>query len=101
MSADLRMGHAATGRLLSVQDESATVIKAGTDLSQFVKELQPYCDAGMVADLDLIDGTRTTGVLIGVSSSALILDRWDGQARRPAGNPFTLALDLVSEVVIL
>jgi hypothetical protein len=83
-----------------VQDESATVIKVGTDLSQLVRDLQPYCDAGMVADVDLIDGTSTTGVLIGVSSSALILDRWDGRARRPAGNPFTLALDMVAEVVI-
>jgi hypothetical protein len=83
-----------------MQDDSASVIKAGTNLADLVKQLQPFCDAGMVADIDLIDGTRTTGVLIGVSSSALILDRWDEQARRPAGDPFTLALDLVLEVVI-
>jgi hypothetical protein len=83
-----------------VHDDSASVIKAGTDRSQLVQELLPFCDAGMVADIDLVDGTSTTAVLIGVSSSALILDRWDGQAVRPASNPFTLALDLVSQVVI-
>lgn len=84
----------------AVHDESATVIKAGSDLTQLVKEIPPYCDAGMVADMVLIDGTSTTGVLIGVSSTALILDGWGEQACRPAGDPFTLALDLVTKVVI-
>jgi hypothetical protein len=76
------------------------VIKAESDQTLFIRELQVHCDAGMVADIALIDGTSTTGVLIGVSSTALILDRWDEQARRPAGDPFTLALDLVAKVVI-
>jgi len=76
------------------------VIKAGPDLSKLVQQLQPFRDAGMVADIVLIDGTSTTGVLIGVSSSALILDHWDEQAHRPAGNPFTVALDLVSEILV-
>jgi hypothetical protein len=89
-----------SGRLCLVQNESVSVIRAGPDLSQLVRELQPYCDAGMVAEIGLADGTMTTGVLIGVSSSALILDHWDEQARRPGGNPFTVALNLVSEVVI-
>jgi len=71
----LGTAQALAGRLLSVRDDSASVITAGTDLSRFIQELQPFCDAGMVADLDLIDGTRTTGVLIGVSSSVLILGR--------------------------
>jgi hypothetical protein len=60
-----------------VQDESVSVIKAGPNLSELVRDLQPFCDAGMVADIGLIDGTCTTGVLIGASSSALILDHWD------------------------
>jgi hypothetical protein len=54
----------------------------------------------MVVDVGLTDGTITTGVLIGVSSSALILDHWDDDARRPAGGPFTLALVLMGKVVI-
>jgi hypothetical protein len=90
----------AIGRLSRMHDESDSVIKAGSDLVPFIREIQAYCDAGMVADIDLIDGTSTTGVLIGVSSTALILDRWDGQAHRPAGDPFTLALELVAKVVI-
>jgi hypothetical protein len=89
-----------SGRLCLVQDESVSAITAGPDVSQLVKELQPYRDAGMVADIGLADGTITTGILIGVSFSALVLDHWDEQAHRPAGNPFTLALDLVSNVVI-
>ena len=83
-----------------MHDDSASVVKAGTDLTKLVQELLPFCDAGMVADIDLVDGTSITAVLIGVSSSALILDRWDGKSLRPASNPFTLALDLVSQVVI-
>jgi hypothetical protein len=81
-------------------DESETVIKVETDLLQLVREIQPFCDAGMVADIGLTDGSEVAVVLIGVSSSALIVDRWDDQTRGPAGDPFTLALDVISQAVI-
>ena len=34
------------------------------------------CDVGVVADITLTDGSQCSGVLIGLSSSASILDRW-------------------------
>jgi hypothetical protein len=57
-------------------------------------------DVEGVADITLTDGSQCSGVLIGVSSSASILDRWDDTRRAPAGDPFTLDLAAVAVVVI-
>jgi hypothetical protein len=81
-------------------DDAVSVVKAGAELSGLIGQLQPFCDSGTVADITLTNGPPTTGVLLGVSSTTLILDRWDERAHRPAGDPFSLDLDSVAEVVI-
>ena len=83
-----------------MRDDTTDVIRASNDRSDLIRQLQLICDVGVVADITLIERPTTTGVLIGVSSTALILDHWDGQTRRPAGDPFTLDLDSVFEVAI-
>ncbi len=63
---------------------------------------------GFVADITLVDGTECSAVLIAmsstaliaVSSTALILDRWDQSRCAPAGDPFTLELRSLGEVVV-
>ncbi len=42
-------------------------------------------DVGVVADITLTDGSQCSGVLIGLSSSASILDRWVDTRRAPGG----------------
>jgi hypothetical protein len=83
-----------------MSEDPATIIRSEGDLINLVWKLEPFCDAGSVADISTTNGLTITGVLIGVSSTALILDHWDNQAHRPAGDPFTIALELVSEVVM-
>jgi hypothetical protein len=61
--------------------------------SEFIALIQPLCDLGFVVDFVLDDGSCLSGVLLGVSSSALIVDRWDGHAHRPAGEPAVVDLD--------
>jgi hypothetical protein len=48
----------------------------------------------------LNDGTVMSAVLIATSPKTLILDRWDGSKRVPAGDPFTLELAAVAEVTV-
>ena len=71
----------------------------GTDIS-FRPRLEQGWEVGLVANLTLMDGTECSAVLIGVSSTALILDRWDRSRHAPAGDPFTLDLGSVAEVVV-
>ncbi len=71
----------------------------GTDV-MFRSRLEQAWDVGFVANVTLMDGTEFSAVLIGVSSTALILDRWDRSRHAPAGDPFTLELRSVSEVVV-
>jgi hypothetical protein len=75
-------------------------IKADADGS-FRSRLEQAWDVGFVADIALVDGTECSAVLIAISSTALILDRWDRSRRGPAGDPFTLDLRSVAEVVVL
>lgn len=65
-----------------------------------VEQIQPLCDAGYVADLTLRDGSVRTVLLIGVSTTALIVDRWDAQLHRPANDPSTVHLAEVARVVV-
>lgn len=75
-------------------------IKRQGDGAEFRSDLMRNWDPGYVADITLVDGTEVAGVLIGISNSALILDRWDSDIRAPAGDPITLDLRLVAEVVV-
>lgn len=63
-----------------------------------VQELQPLCDDEVVAEVALIDGTRRMGVLLGVSSSRLVLDRWDPERRDRVGKPFVVDLASIVNV---
>jgi hypothetical protein len=74
-------------------------IRADADGS-FRSRLEKAWEAGFVADITLVDGTECSAVLIAMSSTALILDRWDRSRRAPAGDPFTLELRSVAEVVV-
>lgn len=73
--------------------------EGGTDVT-FRSRLEQAWDVGFVADITLIDGTEFCAVLITMSSDALILDRWDRSCHAPAGDPFTLELRSVAEVVV-
>ena len=87
------------GKLALVQDETPVIIEADTT-TDLVRELQPLCDAGCACDLTLHDGTELAAVLVGVSSTALILDRWDSRHQGPAGDPFTVGLAALRRVVV-
>jgi hypothetical protein len=81
--------------------ESAPVrIKSDGELGSFRSRLEQTWDVGFVADVALIDGTQCSAVLVAMSSDGLILDRWDRNHRAPAGDPFTLELASIAEVVI-
>lgn len=68
--------------------------------STFRSRLEQAWDIGLVADITLTDGTECSAVLIAMSWTALILDRWDRIRQAPAGDPFTLELRSVAEVVV-
>ncbi|HVX20665.1 MAG TPA: hypothetical protein VHB02_04895 [Acidimicrobiales bacterium] len=65
-----------------------------------IDKLRPYCDYAYVCDISLRDGTELSVVLVGISSTTLVLDRWDDQGQQPAGDPFTLDLATIQQVVI-
>ncbi len=71
----------------------------GTDLT-FRSRLGHAWDVGFVADITLTDGTECSVVLVAMSSTALILDRWKQSRHGPAGDPLTLDLGSVAEVVV-
>jgi hypothetical protein len=83
-----------------VESDRVRIRSAGeTDLT-FRSRLEQAWDVGLVADVTLINGTECSAVLIAMSATALILDLWDGSRRSPAGDPFTLELSSVAEVVV-
>jgi hypothetical protein len=53
---------------------SRQILRAGADLQESARELQPLCDVGMACDFTLRDATCRSAVLIGASSTALIVD---------------------------
>ena len=60
--------------------------------ARFGPGLRQAWETGFVADITLVDGdTECSAVLIAMSSTALILDRWDGSRRAPAGDPSHLS----------
>jgi hypothetical protein len=78
-------------------DELPEVIK-GTPRSELIRQLEK--NAGMVADFHLADGSFTTGVIQGTSSSGVILDLWDEQRHCPKSEPWVLDLYEIATVVI-
>jgi hypothetical protein len=83
-----------------MESECITIRSSGCDAQSFKLRLGEAWDVGMVGDVTLSDGSSCSGVLIGISSTALILDRWDSDTRRPAGDPFTPTLSSVAEVSV-
>lgn len=80
--------------------DDPTVINLLSDLDHARAMLKSCCDHGYVADLKMKDGKTITAVLIGLSSTSLILDQWDGLRHRPAGDPFVLELQAIAEVMV-
>lgn len=80
-------------------DDDPLVIEVDA-VPELVRALQPLCDLGYICDFTLRDGTEASAVLVGISSTALILDRWDDLRHRPAGDPFVLELAAVRRVVV-
>jgi hypothetical protein len=82
-----------------MNDEPSVVEMSGDPYRAGI-ELQRLADLGYVVDLMLQDGTVTSGVLVGVSSTGLILDRWDGEQHCPVGDPIVIDLSEVQRVIV-
>jgi hypothetical protein len=63
-----------------------------------LEELEAISQSGLVVDLIMIDGSTSTGVLIGLSSASLIVEGWDSQAGGPNGELLTAVLSEVAGV---
>lgn len=87
-------------RQLSMESSEVRIKREGNSAG-FRSDLERDWDPGYVADVALADGVVLSAVLIGISSSALILDRWDSDTRAPTDSPFTVDLAAVTEVVVL
>jgi hypothetical protein len=83
-----------------VNSDRDRIESAGVSDVTFRTRLEQAWDVGLVADITLMDGTECSALLIEMSSTALILDRWDEFLNAPAGDPFTLEFREVTEVVI-
>lgn len=81
-------------------DSPLICIKSQGDPKKFRTQLERDWLAGEVADITLVDGTEVSGVLIGISNLALIVDGWDDETAAPADDPFVLDLAVVIEVLI-
>jgi hypothetical protein len=79
-------------------EQAPVRITAHGGVEKFRLQLGKFWNVGFVADVSLIDGSVVPAVLIAISSTALILDRWDIPNRAPAGDPLTLALAVMTEV---
>lgn len=83
-----------------MSDDAPEILVAGTDPRELVHQLQPLCDLGLVCDVTMRDATAVSAVLVGVSSTALIVDRWDSTERRPAGDPYVMPLAAIDRVAV-
>jgi hypothetical protein len=81
-------------------DDENLDIEVAQDVDNARERLQSFCQRGYVVDLILNDGQEQAGVLIGVSTTSLILDHWDEQKHRPANNPYVLELSSISRIEI-
>jgi hypothetical protein len=79
-------------------EEGPTIIEVTGDPTLAKPALEPMC--GYVVNLILLDGTALSGVLLGVNSTALILDRWDQDTHRPASDPLVVDLCLLESITI-
>ena len=94
------VGRATACQNAAVESDRVRIKSAGGTDVTFRSRLEQAWDVGLVADITLMDGTECSAVLIAMSSTALILDRWDRSRHAPAGDPFTLELRSVAEVVV-
>jgi hypothetical protein len=54
---------------------------------------------GMVVNLELLDGSTVSGVLGAATSDTLFLEGWHS-AQGPNDDPFLIALELITRIVI-
>ncbi len=80
--------------------DDAQIIDDRIPRPEWERELQPLCDAGMMAELKFLDGTTTSAVLVGVSSDVLIVDHWDRYRAGGVGQPFTVLLAAVESILV-
>lgn len=83
-----------------MSEDGELIIEASSSRETLVRDLQPLCDAGYVCDFTLRDGTNASAVLVGVSSTRLIVDHWDRVRHRPAGDQYVIELEAISRVVV-
>jgi hypothetical protein len=53
---------------------------------------------GYVADIDLHGGTKLCGVIVAVSTTSLIIERWDSTIHATNGELSTHAIDSVARI---
>jgi hypothetical protein len=61
-------------------------------------QLEPYL--GMVADFDLQDGSRVSGILGAASEQVVVVEEWDAHFHRPSGDPSTIAITKIVRITI-
>jgi hypothetical protein len=82
----------------SQKDEKPEVIDFDLGVDRVVSRLER--SLGMVIDVELCDGDTLCGVLGAVNSDVLILEHWEESTLRPNGDPFTVSVDQVRQIVI-
>jgi hypothetical protein len=74
-----------------------TVIEA--DGGPFLScQLQPY--VGFVVDVQTECGGSLSGVIVAVTSSALVLEGWDRALHQPNGELLPISLDVIKRITV-
>ena len=56
--------------------------------------------SGLVVDFTLCEGTRISGIVLGTSPGAVVIDLWDHRRRGSSSNPYALQLTEIESIVI-
>jgi hypothetical protein len=80
--------------------ENEAVVEVKDNLIEARRQLEKLCDQRYVVDCVMVGSTITAGVLLGVSSTALILDQWDSRNHRPAGDPMVVELTSIIRIIV-
>lgn len=83
-----------------MSDDPVVLTRSEDALEEFIATIRPLCDMSMVCDITHVDGTKWSAMLIGVSSTSLILEGWDSANHEPSGDPYFLDLCSISEVAV-
>jgi|SRR5580704_9617439 hypothetical protein len=77
--------------------EPIEVLNAGTEGLR-ADQIEPH--VGYAADIDLHGGTKLCGVIVAVSTTSLIIERWDSVIHATNGELSTVAIDSVARISI-